>query len=83
MMAAETTVGRKIDELRVSDLKLELEARSLDTHGIKGELVKRLRQVNVWLKKIKVYSLLNPTRDAVGDTISLHDELYYKQPFAK
>lgn len=43
-MAADTA-GKKITELRVYDLKVELEARSLETTGNKNELVKRLQQV--------------------------------------
>lgn len=43
-MAADTA-GKKINELRVYDLKVELEARSLETTGNKNELVKRLQQV--------------------------------------
>lgn len=39
------TVAKKIDELRVADLKVELEARSLDTHGIKTDLIARLKKV--------------------------------------
>lgn len=43
-MAADTA-GKKINELRVFDLKVELEARALETTGNKNELVKRLQQV--------------------------------------
>lgn len=43
-MAADTA-GKKINELRVYDLKVELEARSLDLTGNKNELVRRLQQV--------------------------------------
>lgn len=43
-MATEA-VGKKIGELRVFDLKSELEARSLETTGNKVDLVKRLQQV--------------------------------------
>lgn len=39
------TVAKKIDELRVADLKVELEARSLDTHGNKIDLLTRLKKV--------------------------------------
>lgn len=45
-MATET-MGKKLTDLRVCDLKTELENRKLDTHGIKSDLVKRLQQVCV------------------------------------
>lgn len=43
-MATES-VGKKLSELRVFDLKEELGNRSLEVHGNKVELVKRLQQV--------------------------------------
>ena len=44
-MATEV-VGKKLADLRVFNLKAELEARSLDNHGNKSDLVKRLQQVH-------------------------------------
>lgn len=41
------TIAKGIDELRVADLRVQLESRSLETHGIKIELVTRLKNVNM------------------------------------
>lgn len=41
-----TEGGKRLSELRVCDLKLELEKRSLETTGVKMELVKRLQEVS-------------------------------------
>ncbi len=41
-----TDSGKRLSELRVCDLKLELEKRSLETTGVKMELVKRLQEVS-------------------------------------
>ena len=37
--------GRKITDLRVADLKLELEHRGIESKGLKADLVKRLEKV--------------------------------------
>lgn len=39
--------GKRLSELRVCDLKLELEKRSLEITGVKMDLVKRLQEVSV------------------------------------
>ena len=44
---AEIVGGRSIRELRVVDLKKELEARSLSKTGSKKDLVERLRNVSI------------------------------------
>lgn len=41
-----TEGGKRLSELRVCDLKLELEKRSLETTGVKMDLVKRLQEVS-------------------------------------
>ena len=38
--------GKKISDLRVADLRLELEQRGIDTKGLKADLVKRLEKVS-------------------------------------
>lgn len=44
---ATDSVGRKIIDLRVCDLKTELEKRSLDNQGVKSALLERLQKVLV------------------------------------
>lgn len=44
-MSNEQTKMRKVEEMRVVDLRAELEARNLDKNGIKAVLIDRLKQV--------------------------------------
>lgn len=46
-MSSEASVGKKLSELRVCDLKAELEKRNLETSGIKIALSERLQKVRV------------------------------------
>lgn len=50
-----TEGGKKLSELRVCDLKLELEKRSLETTGVKMELAKRLQEVSLL---IEIYNFI-------------------------
>lgn len=38
-------VTKKIGELRVAELRIELDKRNLDNKGLKGTLVQRLQEV--------------------------------------
>lgn len=49
------SVGKKITELRVCDLKAELEKRGLETTGIKIALFDRLQKVFLKLDKFKSF----------------------------
>lgn len=44
------SVGKKLSDLRVCDLKVELERRGLETTGIKIALFDRLQKVNYSIK---------------------------------
>ena len=55
MVAESETVKRKIRELRVVDLRNELESRGLDKNGVKALLVERLTKVRRIFSRVRVY----------------------------
>lgn len=55
------SVGKKISDLRVCDLKTELEKRGLETTGIKVTLAERLNKVNI-ISKLLIFFLLHLLR---------------------
>ena len=45
--------GKKLNQLRVVDLRAELEKRGLDKSGLKGALVERLEKVMTFISNLK------------------------------
>lgn len=63
------SVGKKISDLRVCDLKTELEKRGLETTGIKVTLAERLNKVNIISKLLIFFFFASITTYAY---VSLH-----------
>ena len=58
-MAALENTPRKLKDLRVVDLRRELENRGLDKNGVKAVLTERLQKVNLFfllLTVLKIWS---------------------------
>lgn len=58
MVAEPETVKRRIRDLRVVDLRNELDSRGLDKTGVKATLVERLMKVCPILKSIQCIYLV-------------------------